>query len=141
VVDVYRYNPGAVGKGNGLGELPQLRIDRPESLSRALGSGYAKLAGEATMDGRPVFEVLLAVPWVEADGTVNPVFDHTSPTLYLDRETSFPVAQRFPHAGSITHYETFEFLPDDAEHRKLLVLSAPADAKVVVHPVGEGPRS
>jgi hypothetical protein len=93
------------------------------------------------MDGRPVFEVLLAVPWVEADGTVTPVFDATSPTLYVDRETSFPVAQRFPDAGSITRYETFEFLPDDAAHRRLLVLSAPADARVVVHPVGEGPRS
>jgi hypothetical protein len=141
VVDVYRYNPGAVAKGGGLADLPQFRIDRPESLSRALGSGYAKLAGEATVDGRPVFEVLLAVPWVEEVGTITPVFNETSPTLYVDRETYFPVAQRFPDAGSITHYETFEFLPDDAAHRKLLVLSAPADARVVVHPVGEGPQS
>jgi hypothetical protein len=93
------------------------------------------------MDGRPVFEVLLAVPWVEEDGSVAPVFDDTSPTLYVDRETYFPVAQRFPDAGSITHYETFEFLPDDAQHRRLLVLSAPTNAKVVVHPVGEGPQS
>ncbi len=141
VVDVYRYNPDAVGKSGGLGELPQFRIDQPESLGRALDGGYATLLGESTIDGRPVFAVRLAVPRVETDGTVAPVFDETSPTLYVDRETYFPVAQRFPDAGSVTHYETFEFLPDDARHRRLLVLSAPADAKVVVHPVGEGPQS
>jgi hypothetical protein len=140
VIDVYRYNPEAVGKGSRLGDLPQFRLDRPESLSRALGAGYARLVGDATIEGTPVFAVLLAVPWVEEDGTVTPVFDSTSPTLYVDRETYFPVAERFPDASSTTYYETFEFLPDDAEHRKLLALSAPATAKIVVHPVGEGPQ-
>ena len=142
VVDVYRYNPDAVAKGDRLDDLPQFRIDQPESLSRALGSGYAKLLGETAINGKAAFAVLLAVPRIAEDGTASPIFlEGTSPTLYVDRETYHPVAERFPDAESTTYYETFEFLPNDAEHRKLLVLTAPADAKVVVHPVGEGPQS
>lgn len=51
------------------------------------------------------------------------------------------MAQRFPDAGSTTIYEIYELLPDDAEHASLLELGAPADARVVSHPVGQGPQS
>jgi hypothetical protein len=141
VIDVYRYHPEAVSKGKQYADIPQFRIDRPESLSPALGSGFAQLIGETEIEGRNVYAVLLAVPRLEADGSASPQFlEGTSPILYVDRETYIPVAEQFPDAGSTTYYETFEFLPDDAAHRELLRLSAPANAKVVVRPVGEGPQ-
>jgi hypothetical protein len=140
VVDVYRYNPEAVEKGKRFAEVPQVRMDQPESVSRALGAGYARLLGESTIDGRAVYAVRLAVPRIGPDGSVTPLFlEGQSSTLYVDRATYYPVAQRFPDAQSTTHYETFEFLPDDAEHRKLVRLDVPVGAPIVVHPVGQGP--
>jgi hypothetical protein len=141
VIDVYRYHPEAVAEGRQAADVPQFRIDRPESLSPALGAGYARLIGDDEIEGRRVFVVLLAIPHLAEDGSASPRFlEGRSPTLYVDRETYTPVAQRFPDGGSTTYYETFEFLPDDAANRPLLLLSAPSDARVVVHPVGEGPQ-
>jgi len=48
--------------------------------------------------------------------------------------------QCFPAARSTTHYDTYEYLPDDAATRRSLELVAPADTPVVVHPAGESPE-
>jgi hypothetical protein len=40
---------------------------------------------------------------------------------------------------STRYYDTFEFLPNTAENRKAIELPSPADAKIIVHPVGEYP--
>jgi hypothetical protein len=141
VVDVYRYSPEAVEAGRRYAELPGFRVDQPQSIHRAFGEGYARLVGESAIGGRSVYEVQLAVPFIAADGTATPRFDDaTSPILYLDRETYLPVAERFPDAGSTTYYETYELLPLDARTRALLELPTRPGVRVVMHPVGEGPR-
>jgi hypothetical protein len=141
VIDVYRYNPEAVEAGRRYAELPGFRVDQPESIHRAFGSGYARLVGEAEIAGRPVYEFRLAVPFVDANGVASQRFDdEASPILYLDRETLHPVAERFPDAESTTYYETYEFLPSGAMAPGLLELPAGAGTEIIVHPVGEGPR-
>jgi hypothetical protein len=134
VIDVYRHEPPEPGLPK---NEPQFRIDQSESLSTALASGYARLLGETTFDGRPVIAVLLAA-WT----THSPPPEFlagSSHTVYLDPKTYLPVAERVPEGQATIYYQTFEFLPNTAENRKALELPAPADAKVVVHPVGEGP--
>jgi hypothetical protein len=141
VVDVYRYYPAGVEAGKRFADLPGYRVDQPESIHRAFTSGYARLRGETTLGGRAVHEIQLAVPFLDASGKATPQFDEaTSPILYLDAETYVPVAERFPDSGSTTYYETYEFLPDDAQARRLLELPTRPGFKVVVHPVGEGPQ-
>ena len=134
VIDVYQHWPPEPGAP--YGQHMQYGADWPESLSNALGSGYARLLGKATFHGRPVFAVLLAVPG--HDGSPEFV-EGVSHTVYLDRETYLPVAERMPEGSSTRYFDTFEFLPDTAENRKAIELPAPADARVVVHPVGEYP--
>ena len=142
VVDVYRYNPEAVQAGKRYADLPGFRVDEPESIHRAFDEGYVRLLGETEVDGEAVYEFQLAVPFIDTDGRVTPSFDDAaSPILYLDRETYQPVAERFPDAGSTTHYETYEFLPRDTATSMLLELPTNAATRVVVHPVGEGPGS
>lgn len=134
VIDVYRHQPPEPGLPL---DEPAFRIDRPESLSQALDSGYARLLGETTFEGRPVFAVLLAA-WTTHSPP--PEFlEASSHTVYLDRKTYLPVAERVPEGEATIYYETFEFLPDTAENRTAIELPAPADATVVVHPVGEYP--
>jgi len=134
VIDVYQHQPPEPGFPR---DEPQFRIDRPESLGQALGSGYARLLGETTFCGRDVFAVLLAA-WTTHSPP--PEFiDGVSHTVYLDRKTYLPVAERAPEGGTTIYYDTFEFLPDTAQNRKAIELPAPADAKVVLHPVGEYP--
>jgi hypothetical protein len=134
IVDVYRHQP--LDPGLPLDE-PEFRIDQPQTLSQALGSGYARLLGETTFEGRPVIAVLLAA-WTTHSPP--PAFlKGSSHTVYLDRKTYLPVAELVPEGGATIYYETFEFLPNTAENRKSIELPAPADAKVVVHPVGEYP--
>jgi hypothetical protein len=141
VIDVYRYNPAAVEKGQRASRIPQFSISQPESMSRALESGYARIVGSTEIEGRQVYAVRLAVPRFDAKGNASPLFlEGMSPTLFIDRKTSYPVAERFPDSGSTTYYDTFEFLSDTPDHRSLLELDAPADAPVVVHPAGEGPQ-
>lgn len=97
VVDVYRYNPEAVAAGKRYAELPGYRVDQPESIHRAFGAGYARLVGEATIAGRPVWEIELAVPWIDRSGKATPRFEESaSPRLYLDHASYLPVAERFP---------------------------------------------
>jgi hypothetical protein len=138
VTDVYTYFVAAVRKGEQR-DLPGYRADDPRSLAQALGSGYARALSDTVVDGRPAHAIELAVPFIAGDGTATPRFTASSPILYVDRETYLPVAQRFPDASSTTFYETYEFLPDDAAHAPLLALGAPVGARVVRHPVGEGP--
>jgi hypothetical protein len=140
VTDIYTYFPDAVREGEHR-NLPGYRADDPASLSLALGSGYARALSDTVVDGRSVHAIELAVPWIAADGTATPRFSASSPILYVDRETYLPVAERFRSESSTTTYETYEFLPDDAGHARLLDLGAPSDAKVVRHPLGEGPSS
>jgi hypothetical protein len=141
VVDVYRYNPDAV-QGAGERALPGYSADDPDSLALALRSGYAQPLGETVIAGRSVHAIRLAVPLIAADAAATPRFpEESAPILYVDRDTYLPVAQRFPDGGSTTVYERYEFLPDDTAHAPLLALGAPADARVVVHPIGEGPES
>lgn len=140
VIDVYRYNPEAVEAGRRFAGLPGFRVDRPESIRGAFDAGYARLLGETELDGRPVYEFELATPFIGADGKATPQFGPSSPILYLDRETYYPVAQEFPDARSVTYYETYEYLPFDARTRALLELDAKPGARVVEHPVGEGPQ-
>jgi hypothetical protein len=141
VVDVYRYHSAAVEAGRRYADLPGFRVDHPESIHRALASGYARPLGEKTLDGRPVHAIQLAIPFLDANGEATPRFDDaTSPVLYLDRETYLPIAERFPDVGSTTYYERYEFLPNDARARRLLLLPTNADTRIVVHPVGEGPQ-
>jgi len=133
-VDVYRHQPPEPGLPP---DEPQFRIDQPETLSQALGSGYARLLGETTFEGKPVIAVLLAA-WTTHSPP--PEFlEASSHTVYLDRKTYLPVAERVPEGGATIYYETFEFLPATAENRKAIELPVPADARVVVHPVGEYP--
>lgn len=140
VVHVFRYHPEAVSRGDAFARVPQVRLDRPGSLSPALSAGFARVLGGETVRGRPVYAVELAVPYVRPDGSVAPRFlAGQSSVLYLDRDTYYPVAHRFPAAASTTFYEAFEFLPDDPGVRAKLRLPAPAGAKVVLHPVGEAP--
>lgn len=140
VIDVYRYNPDAVEAGKRYADLPGFRVDQPESIHRAFGSGYARLVGESEIGGKPVYEFRLAIPFIATDGKASPRFDDaTSPTLYLDRETYYPVAETFPDAGSTTYYETYEFLPNGGGSARFLELQAKPGIRVVVHPVGEGP--
>lgn len=88
-----------------------------------------------------MYELQLAIPFIDAGGVATPRYDDTtSPVLYLDQETYHPVAETFPDAGSTTYYETYEFLPNDARSARLLELDTAPGARVVVHPVGEGPR-
>ena len=142
VIDVYRYNPEAVEAGKRHADLPSFRVDQPESIHRAFGSGYARLVGESEIGGKAVYEFQLAIPFIHADGTATPQFaEGTSPTLYLDRETYYPVAETVPDAGSTTYYETYEFLPNDGRSRRFLELETKPGVRVVVHPVGEGPQS
>ncbi len=142
VVDVYRYYPEVVRGARRYADLPGFRVDQPASIHRAFSQGYAKLIGEVEIAGRAVYEIQLATPFIHPDGSATPLFDHAlNPILYLDRETYYPVAQRFPDAGSTTTYETYEFVPDDAASRKLLELPTNATTRLVVHPVGEGPQS
>lgn len=142
VVDVYRYYADAVEAGRRHADLPGFRVDRPESIHRAFGEGYASLVGESTLRGRSVYEIQLAVPYLDAQGKATPRFDEaTSPILYLDRETYHPVAERFPDSGSVTYYERYEFLEDDATTRRFLELPTNAATHVIVHPIGEGPES
>lgn len=134
VIDVYQHLPPEPGYPRGA--YLQYGSDWPASLRRALRSGYARLLGETTFDGRAVFAVLLAVSG--RDGS--PQFqDGVSDTLYVDRETYLPVAENMPAGNWTRHFESFEFLPDTAESRKAVELPAPADATVIVHPVGESP--
>jgi hypothetical protein len=131
VIDVYQHSPPEPG----IEALPEFRLDQPESLSRAMAAGYARLLGKTTYDGRAVFAVRLAVT-----GSNPPVFSEAaSHTVYLDRKTYLPVAERMPEGSWTRHFDTFEFLPDTAENRNAIELPAPADATVVVHPVGEYP--
>ncbi|MDH4103746.1 MAG: hypothetical protein OEW52_05725 [Thermoleophilia bacterium] len=142
VIDVYRYFADAVEAGRRYADLPGFRVDQPESIHRAFSAGYARLVGESEIDGKPVYEFQLAIPFIAEDGEATPQFDDvTSPALFLDRETYYPVAERFPDAGSTTYYETYEFLPNDASSARLLELDTKPGARVVVHPVGEGPES
>jgi hypothetical protein len=141
VIDVYRYNPEAVEAGKRYAALPGFRVDQPESIHRAFGSGYARLVGESEFDGKPVYEILLAIPYLDGEGKATPQFvEGSSPTLYLDRETYYPVAETFPDAGSTTHYETYEFLPNDASSQRFLQLDTKPGVRVVIHPTGEGPQ-
>lgn len=141
VVDVYRYDPAAVEAGKRYADLPGFRVDQPESIHRALAEGYARSLGEATLRGRAVREIQLAVPFVDANGEAVPQFDEaSSPVLVLDAKTYLPVAERFPDAGSITRYEVYEFLPDGARTRRLLQLPTKPGVRVIVHPVGQGPQ-
>ena len=134
VIDVYRHWPPE--RGLPRGDYLRYGSDWPEGLRKALGGGYARLVGEATFCGRAVFAVLLAVPGKAGP----PIFrEGVSDTLYLDRKTYLPVAELMPDDSFIRYFDTFEFLPDTAENRKAVELGAPADAKVVVHPVGEDP--
>ena len=142
VIDVYRYNPEAVEAGKRYADLPGFRVDQPESIHRAFGSGYARLVGESVTGGRPVYEFRLAIPFIAEDGQATPQFDDaTSPLLFLDRETYYPVAEHFPDAGSTTYYETYEFLPENPDTRRFLELDAKPRVRIVVHPVGEGPQN
>lgn len=142
VVDVYRYHPGAVEARRKYAELPGFRVDQPQSIHRAFGEGYARLVGETAIGGRAVYEIVLAIPFVDEEGTATPRFDEaTSPVLYLDRESYHPVAQRFPDAGSTTFYDAYEFLADELATWRLLGLPTNTETRVVVHPVGEGPQS
>jgi hypothetical protein len=141
VVDVYRYHPEAVQAAKRYAGLPGFRVDQPESIHRAFASGYARFLGETKLDGRAVYEVRLAVPFIDANGKATPRFDEaTSPILYLDLETYYPIAERFPDAGSTTFYETYEFLPAVGSTVQLLELPTNAETRVVVHPIGEGPQ-
>jgi len=141
VVDVYRYNPAAVEAGKRYAELPGYRIDQPESLHRALHAGYARLVGATELAGRSVWEIQLAVPWLDANGKATPRFDDaTSPRLYLDHASYLPVAETFPDAGSTTTYETYEFLSRDARTLRALELPTRPGVRTVVHPVGEAPK-
>jgi hypothetical protein len=134
VIDVYRHQPPELGLPF---DEPEFRIDQPESLSQALDSGYAHLLGETTFEGRQVIAVLLAA-WTTHSPP--PEFlESASHTVYLDRQTYLPVAERVPEGEATIYYKTFEFLPDTTENRKAVELSAPADAKVIVHPAGEYP--
>ena len=134
VIDVYQHWPHEPGLPSG--QHVQYGADWPESVRRALSSGYARLLGKTTFCGRDVFAVLLAVP-----GRAGPpeFREGVSHTLYLDRETYLPVAERMPEALSTRYFDTFEFLPNTAENRKTVELPAPVDARVIVHPVGEYP--
>ena len=138
VTDVYAYFPDAVRKGE-QSNVAGYRADDPTSLAQALRSGFARALPDTAIDGRAVHAIELAVSWIASDGTATPRFTSASPILYVDLETYLPVAQRFRQEGSTTIYETYEFLPDDAELARLLELGAPAGAGVVRHPVGEGP--
>lgn len=141
VVDVYRYDPAAVAAGRRYAELPGYRVDQPESIHRAFAEGYAQLVGPTRLAGRAVYEIRLAVPYLDASGQATPRFDEaTSPFLYVDRTSYLPVAERFPDAGSTTTYETYEFLPATPELLRVLALPTRPDTRVVVHPAGEGPN-
>lgn len=134
VVDVYRHRPPDPGYPREFGV--SYGSDWPGSLQKSLASGNARLLGQATFDGKDVYAMLLAVEGPDRSPRfVNGVSD----TLYVDRQTYLPVAEYMPGDGSTRYFDTFEFLPDTAENRKAVELSAPADAEVVVHPVGEYP--
>lgn len=137
VVDVYTYHPDAVRAGTER-IVAGYRADDPASLAEALRAGYGRRVPDTVIGGRRVHAIELAVPFIAADGTVTPRFTEASSLLYVDPETSLPVAQRFPQDESTTFYETYEFLPNDVGHAPLLELGAPPHATVVVHPVGEG---
>ena len=78
-------------------------------------SGYARVLGETTFDGKPAIAVLLAA-WTTHSPP--PEFiDGYSHTVYLDPDTYLPIGERAPEGGATIHYETFEFLPNTAENR------------------------
>lgn len=133
VIDVYQNAPAEPGlpPAHGVRYGP----DWPEGLATALRSGYARLLGKTTFKGRAVYAVLLAVPGPAGP----PQFKNASDTLYLDAETYLPVAETMPPAGETRYFDTFEFLPDTPQNRKAVELPAPADAKVDLHPPGQGP--
>ena len=85
-----------------------------------------------------MYAILLAVQ-VGGLGESPHFVNGLSPTLYVDRQTYLPVAEYDPADMSTRYFDTFEFLPDTAANRKAVELSAPANAKVVVHPVGVYP--
>jgi hypothetical protein len=134
VVDVYRFPPPDPGYPKETGA--RYSSDWPASLQRSLASGEARLLGPQTFDGKAVYAILLAVQ-VGGRGETPRFVNGLSPTLYVDRQTYLPVAE---YADMSTRYfDTFAFLSDTAANRKAVELSAPADAKVVVHPVGVYP--
>ena len=134
VIDVYQHWPPDPGLPTS--QHMQYGSDWPGSLRKALASGYARLLGKSTFRARPVFAVLLAVPGHDGPPEFREGISHT---LYLDHTTYLPVAERMPEDSSTRYFDTFEFLPNTAENRKLIDLPAPADAKLVIHPVGEYP--
>lgn len=135
VVDVYRHRPPDPGYPRNYGVT--YGSEWPGSLQRSLASGNARLLGPKTFDGKAVYAMLLAV---QEGPDPSPQFvNGLSDTLYVDRQTYLPVAEYMPTDMSTRYFDTFEFLPDTAKNRKAVELSAPADAKVVVHPVGVYP--
>ncbi len=139
-IHVYRYHPEGIAFGERAAALPVYRVDEPTSLGLTLTSGYARLLGRKVIAGRNTYAILLAIPSIAADGTATPRFTGSNPVLYVDPDTYEPFAQHFPAARSTTHYDTYEYLPDDAAVRQSLELGAPAGTPVVVHPVGESPE-
>lgn len=135
VVDVYRHRPPDPGYPRNDGVT--YGSDWPGSLQRSLASKSARLLGPKTFDGKAVYAMLLAVQ--EGPDPSLRFVNGLSDTLYVDRQTYLPVAEYMPGDGSTRYFDIFEFLPDTVENRKAVELSAPADAEVIVHPVGEYP--
>jgi hypothetical protein len=134
VVDVYPHPPPE--PVTRYGPAVQYGASWPKGLRDALASDNARVLGRASFCGKPAVAVLLAVPGRPGPPQYEESVSHT---LFLDPETYLPVAERMPESGTIRYFDTFEFLPDTPENRRAVELPAPADAKVVVHRVGEHP--